>query len=290
MNAPTITALAPWFGGKRNLAADIVAELGPHVGYWEPFCGSMSVLLNKPRASHERVNDLHGDLVNLARVIQSADGPKLYRRLRRVLFSEQQLTDSWERLQAECESPLERAFDYFVVSWFGRNGVSGTSDTIHKPGVRYTTGGGHEGVRWNSAVQSIPAWRKRLQAVTILCRDAFEIIERIDDAGDTAIYCDPPYLVKKGNYVHDFSDADHERLAALLERFHAARVVVSYYDHERLDGLYSGWTKRTFDVAKSMAHGQLGNRGENSTRAVEVLLMNGPSYAETRHPLFAESP
>jgi DNA adenine methylase len=276
-----ISALAPWFGGKRTMAQDIIAELGPHVGYWEPFCGSMSILLNKPRTSHERVNDLHGDLINLARVIQDAtDGPKLYRRLRRVLFSEQQLADSFERLQAGgYPAPLDRAFDYFIVSWFGRNGTSGTSDTIHKPGVRYTTDGGHEGVRWNSAVQSIPAWRERLRSVTILQRDAFELLERIYDDDATAIYCDPPYLVKKGNYVHDFDESDHARLAELLARFKLARVVVSYYDHPRLLDLYPGWTCRSFNVSKAMAHGQLGKREENDVRAVEVLLLNGPSFA-----------
>ena len=37
-----IKALAPWFGGKRTLAPRIVAELGPHRAYWEPFCGSLA--------------------------------------------------------------------------------------------------------------------------------------------------------------------------------------------------------------------------------------------------------
>lgn len=69
-----ITAIAPWFGGKRNLAPAIVEELGPHRGYWEPFCGSLAVLLAKPRVSQETANDLHGDLINLARVLQERRG------------------------------------------------------------------------------------------------------------------------------------------------------------------------------------------------------------------------
>ncbi len=35
-----VRALAPWFGGKRTMAPAIVAELGPHTQYFEPFCGS----------------------------------------------------------------------------------------------------------------------------------------------------------------------------------------------------------------------------------------------------------
>lgn len=82
-----IKALAPWFGSKRTLAPRIVAELGKHRAYWEPFCGSMAVLLAKPESSHETVNDLHGDLVNLIRVVQCPTrGPALYRRLRRVVL------------------------------------------------------------------------------------------------------------------------------------------------------------------------------------------------------------
>jgi len=50
-----IGALAPWFGGKRSMAADIVRELGPHTQYFEPFCGSMAVLMAKPPAQKETV-------------------------------------------------------------------------------------------------------------------------------------------------------------------------------------------------------------------------------------------
>jgi hypothetical protein len=60
-----IKSIAPWFGGKRTMADEIVTQLGPHASYWEPFCGSMAVLLAKPESQHEHVNDLHGDLINL---------------------------------------------------------------------------------------------------------------------------------------------------------------------------------------------------------------------------------
>src|SRR3954464_10186721 len=89
-----VTAIAPWFGSKRTMAPIIVEELGSHRAYFEPFCGGMSVLLNKPIVGHETVNDLHRDLINLARVIQDGTlGPKLYRRLRRVVLHEELLAD-----------------------------------------------------------------------------------------------------------------------------------------------------------------------------------------------------
>ena len=63
---PKIGAIAPWFGSKRSMAPIIVSELGPHSAYWEPFCGSMAVLMAKPPCIMETVNDLHADLINLA--------------------------------------------------------------------------------------------------------------------------------------------------------------------------------------------------------------------------------
>src|SRR5262249_40820765 len=84
-----ITALAPWFGSKRTLAPRIVETLGPHKAYWEPFCGSMAVLLAKEPATMETVNDLHGDLINLARVVQSEPSAvELYGRLARTFMGE----------------------------------------------------------------------------------------------------------------------------------------------------------------------------------------------------------
>ena len=66
-----VKSIAPWFGGKRSLASDIVAELGPHSAYWELFAGSAAVVLAKEPSSHETIIDLHGQLTNLARVLQS---------------------------------------------------------------------------------------------------------------------------------------------------------------------------------------------------------------------------
>jgi DNA adenine methylase len=280
--AMPVTAISPWFGSKRNLAPAIVAELGSHRAYWEPFCGSMAVLLAKPAAAMETVNDLHGDLVNLARVIRDARlGAALYRQLRRTLLSRALFEESAAVIRttptASSVMDLDRAYHWFIVSWFGRNGVAGTANYNAGFCVRFTANGGHAAKRFASAAESIPAWRRRMRGVTILSDDGLELIGRIEDATGTVIYCDPPYLVKGARYVHDFSEEDHVRLAKALRRFQRTRVVVSYYDDPRLADLYPGWTRRTFEVSKAMAH--QGRRGGNDIRAIEVLLINGPSMA-----------
>lgn len=283
-SAPSITAIAPWFGGKRTLAPRIVAELGDHRCYWEPFCGSMAVLLAKPYCSMETVNDLHGDLINLARCIQDAKlGPALYRRLRRTLMSEVLHNEAAERCRLRGRGPapaiadLDRAYDYFLTAWFGRNGVAGTQSYNQGFCRRFTVSGGGPSKRYCGAVESIPAWRRRMRDVTILSGDAFSLLERIEDREGIAIYCDPPYVEKGCKYVHDFRPEDHERLATALSRFERARVVVSYYEHETLRRLYAGWTFVSCPVSKSLA--SAGRRdSKNDVTAPEVLIINGPSH------------
>lgn len=278
-----ISGLAPWFGAKRTLAPRIVAELGTHRMYWEPFCGSMAVLLRKPPVVMETVNDLHGELVNLARCLQCRTrGPRLYRRLRRTLLSED-LYREQQRLSLAA-SPTEEAdedlaYAYFVCAWQGRNGVAGTRESKLGFCARYTANGGHAAKRWHSAVESIPQWRRRISNVTILRRDAFELLDRIDDADSTALYVDPPYIEKGATYVHDLLTEDHRRLAEALHRFRRARVVLSYYDHAVVRELYRGWTFVDCMMSKSLANEGLRDRS-GVTRAPEVLIINGPSYTD----------
>lgn len=300
-----ITAIAPWFGGKRTLASEIVAELGPHKAYWEPFCGSAAVLLAKPPACHETVIDLHGELTNLARVLCDEDlAVQLYSRTSRTLYNTALFQESREWLNHRgpgCwrEPDLEAAYHYFVCAWMGRNGCAGCSRTTFQPSMRYTPGGGSSATRFVSAVQSIPDWHHRLRNVVVVWGDAFDHLPKIEDSAEVAIYVDPPYIrTTRGagggsNYLHDFTepdaamplfgvDDDHARLASELRRFKRARIVISYYDHPRLAKLYPGWTVRKLYRQKNL-HVQ-NRRGEGRCEAPEVLIINGPSFAECPTP------
>lgn len=267
------------------MATTIIAELGDHRVYWEPFCGSLAVLFGKPACTMETVNDLHGDLINLARVLKDRNTAEdLYVRLAGVIFHEDLFHEAAERVRSRDKGEpapgvpdVARAEDYLFVSWFGRNGVAGTSGYNSNFCVRYTANGGHAATRWRSVVGSIPEWHERLRFVTILNRDAFGLLDRIDDAPGTVIYCDPPYLLKGANYAHDFKSDDHDRLAAALRRFTLTRVVVSYYEHPRLAHLYppDRWSRRTIEVTKALVNQGMRD-GTGATKATEVLLANAP--------------
>lgn len=313
---PAITAIAPWFGGKRSLAPRIVEQLGPHKAYWEPFCGSLAVLFAKKPSQQETAIDLHGNLVNLARVLADPDmSLELYGRASRTLCS----TDLYRRsLQWLDDNPLDgsttdldAAYHWLLVSWMGRNGYAGCVRTTFQPSVRYTPGGGSSSMRWRNAVESIPPWHERLRSVQILSDDAFEILWKIADVLGVVIYVDPPYVRSTRSngggsvYLHDFVEEvpirvaaadgrgekpgkrnDHVRLYYRLRRFTHARVIVSYYDHPDLRWLYSGWTVVEETRQKNL-HVQ-NRRGEGRCEAPEVLLINGPSLvAEKEERLFA---
>ncbi len=292
-----IAAILPYFGGKRTMAPLIVKQLGTKFKqYFEPFCGSMAVLFAMEQRGGETVNDLHGDLINLARVLQSNLAYELYDRAMRTLVSED-LLDTAEAVLAEpigVEREVNRAYWYFVASWMGRNGVSGTAASDYQLAVRWTPNGGSPSTRFRSCVESIPAWHQRLQNVVILRRDAFDIIPKFDDHEHTAIYVDPPYPAESrgggkgpgshsGTYLHEFNHDgslfgvdDHEKLAIRLNEFNKARVVVSTYDCPRYRELYRGWT--FINCARMKNLHQQNGRGARSKAAPEVLIVNGQEY------------
>jgi DNA adenine methylase len=286
MNAMKLTAILPWFGGKRTLAPRIVEELGEHKYYFEACAGSMAVLFAKEPAHHEAVCDLHGGLINLARVVQKEDlAVELFNRLQRTMYGDDVFSASkdwlakWEGQIEDARTPdgpsIPWAYHYFICSWMGRDGVAGTERVNYQIATRWTAGGGSGPLRFRNAIDSIPEWCERLRNVHILKRDVFDILPKIEDADGVSIYADPPYIEEGGQYLHSFADGDHARLAECLRRFVKARVVVSYYDHPTLRDLYPGWT--VVDCSRQKHLAVQNKRGMIRADAPEVLLINGPS-------------
>lgn len=236
----------------------------------------------KPPCAMETVNDLHGDLINLARVIQDKElAFQLYDKLSRTLCAERFFEESKERWISQCYDDgvmdLARAYDFFVASWMGINGVSGTRRCNYAFALRWCEGGGQGATRLSNVVSSIPAWHKRLQKVMIIQKDAFWLLENIKDGKGVVIYVVPPYFTKSNKYIHDFEASDHERLAELLGRFKQAKVIISYYDHPKLQGLYSGWSRPHVGTTRQSLRNA--TRGKSpapskSKKNFDVLLVN----------------
>lgn len=271
MSAPPIS----YFGGKSTLAPTIARLLPPHRHYVEPFAGSLAVLLAKPPAVMETVNDLFGDLMVFWRTLR--DHPvELERVCALTPHSRAEHQLAYDR--DGCDD-LERARRVWVMLTQGRGGVSVRSgwryyvnpagSSIGMPG--YLTG----------YVGRFAAAAARLRHVSLECRPALELVERYGSSPEVLMYVDPPYLAstrstpgdpRRGTqrYRHELlAEPEHRELLDCLLDCRAA-VVLSGYPSPLYDELLGGWDRREFATGTGQSA-----RGEWSTRT-EVLWSNRP--------------
>jgi DNA adenine methylase len=280
--ARTVSALVPYYGAKRQMAKTIAAVIGRHRSYLSPFCGSLAVEFAKLSCPMEVVNDLNENLTNLIRVVRDdRRSVELFERLFRTAFSEDLYADAacylehdaYDRENGGLREHISNdlAYNYFVVSWMGRNGFVGSERELETGFCkRFTSKGGDPAARFRGAVEGIPSWWHRIRNMTVLSECGIGLVERFEDNDGAVIYADPPYLVKGAKYLHDFTAADHRRLAEGLRRFKNTRVIVSYYEHPDLADLYPGWFKTVVEVNKNIVQGE----GAAVEKAPEVLLTN----------------
>lgn len=245
--SPTLP-VAPWLGGKRNLASRIIRILDatPHATYAEPFVGMGGIFLRRRmRARAEVINDLGRDIANLFRILQ-----RHYPQFLDVLKF--QLTTRAEFLRLVDTNPttltdLERAarFLYLQRTAFGGK-VSGRNFGVSKD----------RPARFNLSTLEpmLEDVHSRLSGVVIECLDWAEFIPRYDGPG-TLFYLDPPYFGCEDDYGKAmFERTDFERLAACLRAIQG-RFIMSLNDvpqvRETFAGLAMAEVKTTYTIAPS---------------------------------------
>lgn len=205
-----VSPVAPWLGGKRNLARRICARIDatPCTTYAEPFVGMGGIFLrrtSRPRA--EVINDRGRDVSNLFRILQR-HYPQFLDTLRFQLTTRTE----FERLvgtDPDTLTDLERAarFLYLQRTAFGGK-VSGRNFgvSIDRPG------------RFNLTTLEpmLENLHSRLAGVVIECLDWSAFLGRYDDEG-TLFYLDPPYWGSEGDYGKAlFTRTDFTRMAGQL--------------------------------------------------------------------------
>jgi DNA adenine methylase len=227
-----------WHGGKWMLAPWIISHFPAHRIYVEPFGGAASVLVRKDRSYAEVYNDLDDDVVNLFRVLRSADARHLVTALELTPFSRLEFMEAY----APCGDAVERARRLVIRSFmgFGSNGHA-RSTGFRANSNRSGTTPAHD---WVNYSKSLPALIDRLAGVIIEHRQAAEVI-RQHDSDQTLFYVDPPYVFSTRSdltrdYAHEMSDADHVVLAGVLHEV-AGMVVLSGYPSPLYQELYGQW-------------------------------------------------
>ena len=212
-----VNPVAPWIGGKRNLAKRITSILDriPHTTYAEPFVGMGGIFLRRSmRPKCEVINDFGRDVSNLFRILQ-----RHYPQFLEVLRF--QLTTRAEFLRLVDTDPntltdLERAarFLYLQRTAFGGK-VTGQNFGISKerPG------------RFNLTTLEpmLEDLHTRMSGVIVECLDYADFITRYDSK-DTLFYLDPPYWGSEDDYSKELFDRDGVRPHGRSARVHQGAV------------------------------------------------------------------
>ncbi|AWD21629.1 DNA adenine methylase [Fuscovulum blasticum] len=257
MPVTPVRPIAPWIGGKRNLAKRICAAIDAdrnHTTYAEPFVGMGGIFLrrsSRPRA--EVINDAGRDVATLFRILQ-----RHYPQFLDVLRFQLTTRVEFNRLvetNPETLTDLERAarFLYLQRTAFGGK-VSGRNFGVQ-------TG---RPARFNLTTLEpmLEDLHSRLSGVVIECLD-FEAFIRRYDSDATLFYLDPPYWGSEGDYgKHLFSRPDFERLEAALRGL-KGRAILSINDVPEIRSLFA-WARieevtTTYSIG---AHGAQTNRAE----------------------------
>ncbi len=202
--------VAPYLGGKRNLAKRICAiiDAQPHTTYAEPFVGMGGIFLRRrirPRA--EFINDAGRDVYNLFRILQ--EHYVAFLDLLRFQLTTQENFKRLVKLNPDSLTDMQRAarFLYLQRTAFGGK-ISGRNFGVSAD----------RPARFNLTTlePDLEALHERLAGVTILCQDYSEFIRRVDRKG-ALFYLDPPYFGCENDYGKQmFERADFVRLAAQL--------------------------------------------------------------------------
>lgn len=207
---PKTAPIAPWLGGKRNLARRICAIIDdiPCTTYAEPFVGMGGIFLRRTRRPRaEVINDRGRDVANLFRILQ-----RHYPQFLEVLRFQLTTRTEFERLvrvDPDTLTDLERAarFLYLQRTAFGGK-VSGQNFGVDKA----------RSGRFNLTTLEpmLEDLHSRLAGVVIECLDWSDFIPRYD-ATDTLFYLDPPYWGCEDDYGKAmFTRDDFVRMADVL--------------------------------------------------------------------------
>lgn len=251
-----VLPVAPWLGGKRNLARRITSliESLPHSTYAEPFVGMGGIFLRRAmRPKAEAINDISREIATLFRILQ-----RHYPQFLDVLRFQLTTRVEFNRLvdtNPETLTDLERAarFLYLQRTAFGGK-VSGRNFGVAKD----------RPARFNLTTLEpmLEDLHSRLAGVVIECLPWAEFIRRYDGLG-TLFYLDPPYWGSETDYGKAvFERADFERLATALSGLQG-RFILSINDVPEIRKTFAGFRIDEVETTYTIGSGgALGGRRE----------------------------
>ena len=246
-----------YYGGKQKMLRHIIPLIPEHAIYNEPFFGGGAVFFEKEPSKIEFINDVNGEVVNFYKVIKR-DFERLQSEIDCTLHSEFQHKQAKEiYFNSADKEPVIRAWAVWMLSHQSFYAILGSSWKCSK--------------KRNMAKQ-IQTKKKmfdehyveRLEATSIFCRDALDVIRKTDTP-ETFHYVDPPYFNSDMGHYDGYTDADFEALLKILSAV-KGKFMLSSYPSDLLSKYITqcGWRTKEFEMCRSVGGG----------RKVEVLTMN----------------
>lgn len=255
-----VRPIAPYIGGKRNLAKRLVARINatPHNTYAEAFVGMGGVFFRRDmRPGGEVINDWSEDVSTFFRVLQ-----RHYVAFMEMLRWQITSRAGFEKLIAQDPASLtdlERSarFLYLQRLAFGGKVRGRTFGVVHGAPARFDI---------TKLAPMIEAAHERLAGVVIERLPWAEFLRRYDRAG-TLFYLDPPYYGCERDYGEGMFGREEFAAMAELLRGLKGRFILSLNDHPDVREIFAGFAMEGAEVRYSVG-------GMNNSKLVGELIIS----------------
>lgn len=242
---PKTKTLFAWPGGKTRLLQHLLPLLSdnPHTCYVEAFAGGAALLFAREPAKVEVLNDTHGELVRLYRVV-AHHLDEFVRQFRWALTSREMFR--WAQLQhVDTLTDIQRAARFFYLQKLAFGGkVSGQN-----LGVGPTMA---KSINLLRLEEDLSAAHMRLHRVIIEHLPWQQCIAKYDTPS-TLFFLDPPYWETEG-YGSDFGIEQYDALVATMAALRG-RAILTINDHPEMRRRFDRFGGRTVPVRYTLRGG-----------------------------------
>ncbi|MBA0272320.1 DNA adenine methylase [Stenotrophomonas maltophilia] len=238
--------LFPWPGGKTRLAKHLLPLINerPHTCYVEAFAGSAAMLFERAPAKIEVLNDTHGELVRLYRVVAN-HLDEFVRHFRWSLTSREMYR--WAQLQhVDTLTDIQRAARFYYLQKLSFGGkVDGQSLGVGPTAAKR--------INLLRLEQDLSDAHLRLQGVVIEQLTWQRCIEKYDRP-ETLFLLDPPYWETTG-YGSEFGMDQYELLAETMSQL-KGRAILTINDHPAMRALFDRFSRVSVPIRYTVGGGQ----------------------------------
>lgn len=250
----------PYYGGKHNLLPELLKLIPQHFHYCEPFCGSAKLFFALPPAPAETLNDSNGKLITFYEVAKDpVESEKLLLLCVKTLHSESQFKRAKKILKnGKGYTKADIAWATWCVLIQSHGAILGSSTGWTQSRLKTN--------RKSSMVvfhkKNIEAICKRLENVSIFCRDALRIIKNTDSKV-TFFYIDPPYPGANQGHYKGYKMVDFLKLLDLVQKIEG-KFLLSSGDYHELDKIVreQRWNQKKIKAVSVAGKGSRKERNE----------------------------